>query len=128
MKALLQIAALLAATCLASVASAQPLANLPGVPGGHGPVKVLVIVSSHGLDLSTDAGADQFLGRLTDAVNRACNDRPVDGPALTIARTAKFQVCRAQALETALTYVHSPIVRRRYAAMAARDDLRLARR
>ena len=55
----------------------------PGAPGGHGQVKVLVIVSSHGLDLTSDAGADQFLGRLTAAVNHACDDRPADGPPLT---------------------------------------------
>jgi len=128
MKTQLLAAALIAAAGLAGAAAAGPLDPNPGAPGGHAPVKVLVIVSSHGLDLTTDAGADQFLGRLTAAVNHACNDRLANGPPLTLARTPGFHRCRSQALETAMTYVHSPIVKRRYAAMEAENGLRLARR
>jgi len=128
MKTQFLAAALVAAAGLAGAAAAGSLDSQPGEPGGHGPVKVLVIISSHGLDLASDAGADRFLGRLTAAVNIACDDRPADGPALTIARSAGFQTCRAQALETAMTYVHSPIVKRRYAAIEAKDGLLLARR
>ena len=121
-------AAFIAAAGLAGAAAAGSLDSRPGDPGGHGPVKALVIVSSRGLDLASDAGADRFLGRLTTAVNVACDDRPTDGPALTMTRSGGFQTCRAQALETAMTYVHSPIVKRRYAAMGAKDGLVLARR
>lgn len=120
-------AALVAAAGIVGAAAAGPLDPNPGAPGGHGQVKVLVIVSSHGLDLTNDAGADQFLGRLSAAVNRACDDRPA-GPPLMPGRTPGFDTCRSQALETAMTYVHSPIVKRRYAAIEARDGLRLARR
>jgi UrcA family protein len=127
MKTLLQTAALLAATCLAGRATADPLAPVPGAPGGHGPVKVLVVVSSHGLNLSSEAGADLFIRRLDGAVNRACNDRPKSG-AFALDRSAQFHACRAKALETAMAYVHSPMVRQRYAAMRTSDDLRLARR
>jgi UrcA family protein len=128
MKMQLFAAALIAAAGIAGAAFGGPLDPGPGVPGGHGPVKVMVIVSSHGLDLTSSAGADRFLDRLTAAVNRACNDRPADGQPLMVARTAGFDVCRAQALETAMTYVHSPTVRRRYAAIESRNDLRLAHR
>jgi UrcA family protein len=128
MKTQLLAAALIAAAGLAGAAAAGSLDSRPGDPGGHGPVKVLVIVSSQGLDLTTDVGADQFLGRLTFAVNTACDDRPTDGPALTMTRSGGFAACRAQALETAMTYVRSPIAKRRYAAIEAKDNLRLARR
>jgi UrcA family protein len=126
MKTLLQTAALLAATCLAGAAVADPLAPTRGAPGGGGPVKVLVIVSSQGLNLSTEVGADQFIRRLDTAINRACNDRPESG-IFALGRSAQFHACRAKALETAMAYVHSPIVRQRYAARRS-DELRLAHR
>lgn len=128
MKTQLLVAALVAAAGLAGTAAAGSLDPRDGEPGGHGPVKVLVIVSSHGLDLASDAGAERFLGRLTAAVTAACDDRQTDGPALTMTRTGGIDSCRAQALEMAMTYVHSPIVKRRYSAMEAKDSLRLARR
>ena len=128
MKRQLLAAALIAAVGIAGAAVAGPLDAMPGAPGGHSPVKVLVIVSSHGLDLTSDAGAGKFLDRLTGAVNRACDDRPTDGPALSLGRTSDFYDCRNQALEAAMTYVHSPIVKRRYAANEARGRMRLARR
>ena len=128
MKSQLLAAALVAAVAFAGAAAAGPLDSRPGNPGGHGPVKVLVTVSSQGLDLTSEAGADRFLGRLTAAVNTACDDRPTYGPRLSIARTAGFTTCRGQALHAAMTYVRSPTVRRRYAAINAEGDLRLARR
>jgi len=121
-------AALIAAAGLAGAAAAGSLDARPGAPGGHGPAKALVTITSHGLDLTSDAGADRFLGRLTAAVNRACDDRPNDGPWLALARSTGFQACRRQALQAAMTYVHSPVVRRRFAAIEAEDNLRLARR
>jgi UrcA family protein len=127
MKTLLHIVALMAATCVAGGAAAQPLTPMPGAPGQHGPVKVLVIVSSHGLDLSSEAGADLFISRLDTAVNRACDDRPNSG-AFTLGRSAEFHACRAKALETAMAYIHSPVVRQRYAVMRRSDELRLAHR
>jgi UrcA family protein len=127
MKSLLQVTALLAATCVAGAAICQPLAPEAGTPGRHGPVKVLVIVSAHGLDLSSAAGADLFVSRLDAAVNRACNDRPTIG-AFTLFRSDEFQACRANALQTAMVYVRSPLVRQRYAQTRAGDQLRLAHR
>lgn len=117
------VTALIAAAGIASAAVAGPPASL----AGNGSAKVSVIVSSHGLDLTTDAGADQFLERLTSAVDRACDDR-ANGPTLTLGHTAGFYECRSQALETAMAYVRSPVVKRRYAAMQASDSVRLARR
>lgn len=127
MKTRLLAAALVAAAGLAGGAVAGSLDVRSGDPGGHGPVKVLVIVSSRGLNLSSDVGADRFLGRLSAAVNAACDDR-LNGPPLTTTRTAGFQTCRIEALQRAMTYIRSPIVKRRYAAIGAKDDLRLARR
>lgn len=127
MKTLLQIAALLAAACVTGAAAAQPLTPTRGAPGQHGPVKVLVIVSSHGLDLSSEAGANLFIDRLDTAVNRACDDRPTSG-AFTLGRSAEFHACRAKALESAMAYVHAPAVRQRYAEMRKSDELRLAHR
>jgi UrcA family protein len=122
----LLVAALVAAT--GTAAAAGPLDPPAGAADGRAPAKVMVIVSSHGLDLTSDAGADQFLGRLTAAVNRACDDRPSDGPALTLTRSAGFRACASQALGTAMSYVRSPVVKQRYAAMQAKDGLVLARR
>jgi UrcA family protein len=127
MKTLLQTAALLAATCLAGAAGADPKAPAPGAFDGPGPVKVLVIVNSHGLDLSSEAGADVFIRRLDAAVNRACDDRPKSG-VFTLGRSAQFHACRAKALETAIASVHSPIVKQRYAETLSSDKVRLSRR
>jgi len=122
---LLQITALLGAAGFA--AAAAPLTPFPGAPGGHGPVKVLVIVSSHGLDLSNEVGASLFIHRLDTAINRACHDRPTS-VAFALSRSAQFHACRAEALETAMAYVHSPVVKRRYAEMRRSDELHLAHR
>jgi|KBSMisStaDraftv2_1062788.scaffolds.fasta_scaffold132219_3 UrcA family protein len=127
MKTLLQITAALAAAYFATAAVANPLAPFPGAPGGHTPVKVLVIVSSHGLNLSSEVGAEQFIYRLDTAINRACHDRPTSG-AFALSRSRQFHACRAEALETAMTYVHSPIVKRRYAEVRTSDELHLAHR
>jgi len=120
--------AAVAAFLFAGAATADPLAPEPGAPGGHGPVKVLVIVSSHGLNLSNEAGADLFLRRLDTAINRACDDRPGRGAAYAPGRTSQFHACRAKALETAMAYVHSPVVKQRYAQLHKRDQVHLARR
>lgn len=127
MKIMLQTAALLACVCLCGAAAAGPLEPLPGAPGGHGPVKALVIVSSHGLNLSGEAGGALFVRRLTTAVDRACNDRPRNG-AFALSRSTEFHTCRTEALATAMAYVHSPIVKRRYAEMRRSDELHLAHR
>lgn len=128
MKTQLLGAALVAAAGLAGAACAGTPAPREGETGGHGQMKVLVIVSSHGLDLTSDLGADQFLRRLTSAVDAACDDRPIYAPTLRLGRTVAFDRCRSQALEMAMTYVHSPIVKRRYAVIEARDGIHLARR
>ncbi len=127
MKTRLLAAALVATAGLAGAAAAGPLDVRPGDPGGHGPVKVLVIVSSRGLDLGSDAGADRFLGRLGAAITAACDDRSY-GPPLTVSHSAEFQTCRDQALQEAMTYVRSPLVKRRFAVAQLKNTLRLARR
>ncbi len=127
MKTLLQTAALLTATCLAGAATADPLSPMPGAPGGHGPVKVLVIVSSHGLDLSSEAGAGLFISRLDTAIDRACDVRP-QSVVVVPGRSVHATACKADALEAAMAYVRSPIVKRRYAETRRSDGLHLAHR
>jgi UrcA family protein len=127
MKTLLQPAILLAALCLASAATADPLVPMPGAPGGRGPVKVVVIVSSQGLNLSSKGGAALFIRRLDSAVNRACDDRPKGG-VFNLGRSGGFHACRVKALEAAMAYVHSPVVKQRYAEMRRSNELHLARR
>jgi UrcA family protein len=120
MKNQLFAAALTAAAAAAGAAFAGSLDASPGAPGGHGPVRVLVIESSRGLDLTSPAGADRFVAHLDAAVNRACNARTADD--------AAFYGCRSQALAQAVTYVRSPAVRRRFAALPAQGGVRLATR
>jgi UrcA family protein len=126
MTARLQICALLAVLGLAGAAAADPLAPYPGAPGGYGPVKVMVIVSAHGLNLSSADGAHQFVRRLEVAVNRACDDRAA--PPLAIARSQGFYTCRERAMEMAMAYVSSPLVKRAYAHLQQKSAVRLARR
>ena len=119
-----------AATSLTSFAAPvtdHPLGSRPGAPGGHGPVRVLVIVSSHGLNLSSSAGADSFVRRLQVAVDQSCNDLPAS-PVRSLARSAQFRDCRRKVLETAMTYVSSPLVRQRYAHLRTAEGVSLARR
>lgn len=111
-------AALFAAAGFAGAAVCAPQA----------PHEVRVAVSSNGLDLTTDAGAGRFLERLDAAVTRACDDRPTDGPAFNLSRSADFYLCRRQTLETVMAQVRAPAVKRLYAAMAAEDSVRLAHR
>ena len=122
------LSALALALAVAGAVSAEPLKRSPGTPTGYGPVKVQVVVSARGLDLSSDAGADQFLSRLSHAVSRACDDRPKDGPRLMIARSVAFHACRAHALEEARNLVRSPAVKRRIADLQIQGQTRLARR
>lgn len=125
----LAFVSLLAACGLAmtSAAAGDPLAPIPGAPGGHGPVKVMVIVSSHGLDLSSERGAYLFLRRLDAAVAQACNDRPT-GPHLRLSRPRQFYACRGKALDQAMIYVHSPLVRQRFAQRNGETGRQVARR
>src|SRR5258708_7186186 len=127
MKTLLQITALLAASFIAGAAVSQPVDLEAGAPGGHGPVQVMVIVSSHGLDPAGEAGAVLFRGRLATRGTRACDARPASG-VFTLSRSQGFQACRAKALETAMAYVRSPLVRQRYAQIRTSNELRLAHR
>jgi UrcA family protein len=111
-------AALFATLCLGGVAVA-------GAIEPSAPIKVLVIVNAHGLDLSTRAGADMFLHRIDAALNKACDDRPRGLP-LFVRRSNAFQACRIKALDAAVAEVNSRTVQRRYAEMRRNGELRLA--
>ena len=121
------IGVVLATLCLAGAAAADPLGAKQGAPGGLGRTRVLVAVNSRGLDLSGAPGADLFLRRLEVAVGRACDDR-ASGMPLQAGPSVGAQACRREALELAMTYVHSPLVKRRYAEARTRGGVHLARR
>jgi len=112
----------------AGLARAQALERAPGAPTNAGPVSVLVRVSSHDLDLSSEAGADMFVRRLSSAINRACNDRLPDAPPSMLARSDGFRACRATALSSATNKVRSPLVRQRIAQLHGRGETHIARR
>lgn len=121
------IGAVLTALSLSSAAAADPLGQQQGAPGAVGRTRVLVIVNSRGLDLNDKRGADLFLRRIEVATGRACDDRP-SGMALQAGRSSGSAACRREALELAMTYVHSPLVKLRYAEARRRDGIRVAGR
>jgi UrcA family protein len=118
-------AAILAALCAATPAAAGSLANPTGRPTHYGPMTVQVLVSSRGLDLSSEAGARIFLHRLAQAAERTCNPR-ANGPALSLIKSPEVRACEARATAQGMAQVSSPLVRRLYAQ--ASSGVRLARR
>jgi UrcA family protein len=117
----LALASILAAT-ITGAAAAQTLHASPGTPAGYSPVKELMLVSSRGLNLSSDDGADLFMRRLSMAVDRACHDRGQN------AAPAAFEVCRADAFAQAQTLVRSPLAKRRFAQLRTSRSTQLASR
>lgn len=115
-----------AALAAAALTSAGLPAPAQAADRAATPATVQVIISSHGLDLDTEAGAQAFLQRLAMAAGRACDLR-AEGPTITLTRSPAFRACQAKAIDAAMAQVRSPIVKREYAEWAP-DALRLARR
>jgi UrcA family protein len=84
-------------------------------------------VTSASLDLSTEAGADQFLARIERAATQVCGGYPDLSPLASNA-LQRFRACRAKAVATAVAQSGSPMVQRQFAASEAARHLRVAAR
>lgn len=84
-----------------------------------------VRVSTAGLDLSTDAGARQLLGRLSQAATKVCGGRPDIQP-LHMREYARFKACRAQAMARAVAQANAPTLERQFAGTLEARSLHMA--
>jgi len=97
-----------------------------GLSAQAGPIgAVQVRVSTEGLDLTTTAGADAALARLSRAATQACGGTP-DGSPLINNAARKFELCRARAVAGAVAQSRSPVLQTRFAASHEGQVLRLA--
>jgi UrcA family protein len=109
----------LLACTLALAAFGRPALADPGLS------RVEVHVSSEGLDLASQAGADQFLQRLSRAATEACGGAP-DGSPLIKRPVRKFRQCRIAALAAAVAGSRSRMVWREFGATLEAESVRLA--
>jgi UrcA family protein len=86
---------------------------------------VEVRVSSEGLDLTSQAGAEQFLQRLSQAATQACGGAPDSSPLVKDA-ARRFRQCRLTAVAVAVGNSRSPKVWRAFTATLQADSRRLA--
>ena len=100
------------------VAAAAPAAGLN---------QVEIRVSSDGLDLATQAGADQFLQRLYRAATLACGSTP-DASPLVANPVQKFEFCRANAIAEAIEQSRAPLIRRQVPGIRQNPTRRMAAR
>ena len=119
MKALIAALALVCAT-----APAQAQAQAQAQPQ---PVTIQVRVSTEGLDMSSDAGARAFLGRLSRAAVKACGGSQPEVSALMVEQARAFQGCRRGALAGAVAQSRSSALQRVFAEQTGQATV-LARR
>lgn len=108
---------LAAAALLASAAQAAP-----------DTIRTDVKVTYSDLDLSTESGAHELLGRVEQAAAMACGGSPAFYSAYSVApglATKEFNTCRANAVDTAMKSLQLPMVRKIYSSADA-PYLRLA--
>ena len=115
MKALI---AALALVCATAQAQAQPQPQ---------PVTIQVRVSTEGLDMSSDAGARAFLGRISRAAGKACGGSQPEVSALMVAQARAFQGCRRGALAATVAQSRSSALQRVFAEQTGQATV-LARR
>jgi UrcA family protein len=98
-----------------------------GVSAQAGPsiATVQVRVSTEDLDLTTAAGAQAVLARLSRAATAACGGTP-DGSPLIRNAVQKFELCRARAVAGAVAQSQSPVLQTQFAATREGQILRLA--
>lgn len=111
---------LAAALAIATIGSATSPAQAE-----TNPTTVEVRVNSAGLDLTTEAGADEFLKRLSRAASRACGGRPDVGPLILEAR-GRFEDCHAKAVSAAVEQANSAVLDRRFVSSPDAAYLKLA--
>ena len=74
------------------------------------------------LDLSTEGGARQLLGRGEVAAAHVCGGAPIFYSNYTVApslATKEFNTCRANAVDTAMKSLNFPMVQKIYASTAS---------
>ena len=87
-----------------------------------------VPVAYSDLDLSTEGGARQLLGRIEAAATHACGSAPLFYSSYTIApglAIREFNTCRANAVNTAIKSLPFPMIQKIY-ALAETPAMRLA--
>lgn len=112
--------ALAAAAVMAAAAHADPAAFIR---------KDVPVVYSD-LDLSTEGGARELLGRVEHAAAVACGTSPHFYTSYSVApalASKEFNTCRANAVDTAMKSLKFPMVQKIYASADA-PYLRLARK
>jgi UrcA family protein len=93
-------------------------------------IRTDVAVVYSDLDLSTEGGARELLGRIELAASKACGNAPSFyayydvAPALA---AQEYNTCRATAVDTAMKSLKFPMVQKIYASVEA-PYLRLARK
>jgi UrcA family protein len=88
---------------------------------------IQIRVSSKGLDLTTEAGATQFLDRLSRAASAACGGYPDPSPIITDA-PRRFRLCREKAVAGAVAQSQSELLKRQLTIREADGKVRMARR
>jgi len=76
-----------------------------------------VVVSTEGLDLSTQAGAKAFYSRLSHAVVDGCGGAPTS---FLGSEEERFQACYKAAMDEAVAKAHAPLLAQLHAGKAAR--------
>jgi UrcA family protein len=76
---------------------------------------VSIRVSTQGLDLTSEAGAEAFLKRLGSAADRACGGQPAPGVA-QLSQSKHREACRLRAMGASVAKLDHPNVSRLHAA------------
>jgi len=113
---LIGLACLLSAVvCLPASAGDQPVNQCPEATAGDHPVnlKSSVTVKYEDLNLNTDAGTRELLGRLSKAADRVCRDGPVSA-----LEAYGYSRCYRRTLAAAVDKVHHEQLSALFAAMS----------
>jgi UrcA family protein len=116
---------MLIAAC-AMVAIGQPALSQTYV--GPGVITVQQKVSSQGLDLTTEAGAAQFVKRLSHAASAVCGGHPDPSPLRANDAARDYRQCQEKALSEVVAQSQWPLVQQQYAAARHDGSARLAAR
>jgi UrcA family protein len=93
-------------------------------------IRTDVPVGYSDLDLSTEGGAHELLGRIEHAAAAACGYSPTFYSVYNVApalATGEFNTCRAKAVDTAMKSLNYPMVQKIYSSVDT-PYLRLARK
>lgn len=111
-----------------AVVIAAPVAAQAAPRPDAGPETVNVVVSTKGLDLTSQKAARRLLRRLARAASAACGESEAESPLLPPDVRRDYRRCRADALADVVARSNIPELQRQYAATREGQRLRLARR